>query len=169
MKNYTPILLLLVFLMFAFTSCSKDDDGIYFEEKEAPELTNAASYTGLEASIIDLLNEHRVSLGLNPLSPLDIISMESSSHTDYMIENDEISHNNFSERAAYLIENANAITVGENVAYGYSTAKGVVTGWLNSEAHRLTIENPTYTNVGISIKTNDNNRNYFTNMFIKIK
>ena len=46
-----------------------------------------------------------------------------------MIKNEEISHKNFSERAAYLIENANAISVGENVAYGYSTAKGVVTGW----------------------------------------
>jgi len=46
-----------------------------------------------------------------------------------MIKNEEISHKNFYRRATYLIENANAISVGENVAYGYSTAKGVVTGW----------------------------------------
>ncbi|PCH72885.1 MAG: hypothetical protein COB98_11475 [Flavobacteriaceae bacterium] len=167
MKNFIPNLLLLVFLTLISSSCSKADDGIYFEEEEAVELTNKASYSGIEASIIDLLNEHRLSKGLNPVSPLDIISLESSSHTDYMIKNGEISHNNFNERAAFLIENANAVTVGENVAYGYSTAKGVVAGWLNSEAHRLTIENPSYTNVGISIKTNNDNRNYFTNMFIK--
>jgi len=167
MKTFTPKLLLLVFFISILFSCSKDADGIYFEEEEKIELTNSATYTGLEASILDLLNEHRTSLGLNPLSPLDIISTESSNHTDYMIENEKISHNNFNERAAFLMENANAISVGENVAYGYSTAKGVVTGWLNSEAHRLTIENPNYTNVGISIKTNSNRRNYFTNMFIK--
>jgi len=167
MKNFTPKLLLLVLFISVLSSCSKEDDGIYFEKEEVIELTNNISYTDIEATILDLLNEHRASKRLNPLSPLDIISKESSNHTNYMITNGEISHNNFKERAAFLIENANAISVGENVAYGYSTAKGVMTGWLNSESHRLTIENPSYTNFGISIKTNNDNRNYFTTMFIK--
>lgn len=167
MKNLPQKLLLLVITLFLTISCSKEDDGIYFDEETSTELTNVKPYTGIEASILDLLNEHRASLGIPPLSPLDIISFESSAHTDFMIGKGEISHTNFNERAAYLINNANAISVGENVAYGYSTAKGVVNGWLNSESHRLTIENPTYTNVGISIKTNIKNRNYFTNIFIK--
>ncbi|PCI31687.1 MAG: hypothetical protein COB60_10990 [Flavobacteriaceae bacterium] len=167
MKNLSPKFLFFVILISVLFSCSKQDDGIYFEEEPIIELTNSKSYSLIETDIIDLVNAHRVSLNLPALLPLDIISTESSGHTDYMIKNGEISHNNFSERAAYLIKNAKAISVGENVAYGYSTAKGVVTGWLNSEAHRVTIENPNYTNFGISMKTNANNRNYFTNIFIK--
>jgi len=167
MKNFILKTLTLIVMVFSIFSCSKDHDGIYFKEGTDIALKNSIKYTEIESDILNLLNEHRDSLGLNPVSPLDIISSESSNHTDYMIENEEISHKNFDRRAAYLIENANAISVGENVAYGYSTAKGVVTGWLNSESHRLTIENPNYTNVGISIKTNTEKRNYFTNIFIK--
>ncbi|MFZ3273609.1 MAG: CAP domain-containing protein, partial [Lutibacter sp.] len=88
-------------------------------------------------------------------------------HTDYMIEVGAISHDNFAERAQILMEQAGAKTVGENVAYGFSTAEGVVNGWLNSEGHRKIIENPDYTHFGISTDSNTENRNYFTNIFIK--
>ncbi|MBL4746135.1 MAG: CAP domain-containing protein [Flavobacteriaceae bacterium] len=154
---------LLVLFIALLTACSKDDDGIYFQA----ELPNVSTYTDLETSIIHLLNEHRVSLGLNPVAPLDIISDKSSIHTNYMIKNNEISHQNFKNRADYLIQNAQAISVGENVAYGYSSAEGVVRGWLNSDAHRITIETPHYTNIGISIKENEHHRNFFTTIFIQ--
>jgi uncharacterized protein YkwD len=38
---------------------------------------------------------------------------------------------------------------------------------LNSEKHKATIENPTFTDFGISTEANELGRNYFTNIFIK--
>ncbi len=170
MKTLSPKFLFLVLLTLVLFSCSKQDDSTYFEKEEpSPELPNTKSYSSMETQIIQLINTHRISLNLHALSPLDIITNESSKHTDYMIENGEISHYNFKKRADKLIKNAKATFVGENVAYGYSTAKGVVSGWLNSEAHRFTIENPKYTNIGISIKKNKKDRNFFTNIFIQKK
>jgi uncharacterized protein YkwD len=84
-----------------------------------------------------------------------------------MIEVGQISHDNFAERAQTLMTEAGAKTVGENVAYGFSTAEGVVKGWLNSDGHRKIIENPDYTHFGISMETSSDSRNYFTNIFIK--
>ncbi|MBG7628998.1 MAG: CAP domain-containing protein, partial [Bacteroidetes bacterium] len=48
------------------------------------------------------------------------------SHTDYMVETGRLSHENFSNRQDKLVANANAKSVGENVGYGYSTAKEVL-------------------------------------------
>jgi uncharacterized protein YkwD len=84
-----------------------------------------------------------------------------------MIEAGIISHDNFAQRAETLMTEAGAKTVGENVAYGFSTAEGVVKGWLNSDGHRKIIENPDYTHFGISMEISTDNRNYFTNIFIK--
>ena len=84
-----------------------------------------------------------------------------------MIENDQVSHDNFSERVTLLSSNANAKNVGENVAYGFNSAQGVLTGWLNSESHRAIIENPHYSHFGISIEKNPSGRNYFTQIFIE--
>ena len=84
-----------------------------------------------------------------------------------MIETGTVSHDNFSKRSQTLMDQADAIAVGENVAYGYSSAQGVVNGWLNSSSHRKVIENPNYTHFGISTEVNTENRNYFTHIFIK--
>ena len=84
-----------------------------------------------------------------------------------MLEVGEVSHDNFGIRSKNLIENANASVVAENVAYGFNSAEGVVNAWLKSEKHKATIENPSFTDFGISTEANELGRNYFTNIFIK--
>ncbi len=166
MKTYAPKLFALLLLTTILFSCSKEDDGVYFNENS--EVVNAkVAYSPIESEIIGLVNAHRTSLGLNALRTLDIVSGVADGHTEYMIEVGQISHDNFSERAQILMDQADAKTVGENVAYGYSTAEGVVNGWLNSDSHRKIIENPDYTHFGISTESNTENKNYFTNIFIK--
>lgn len=157
------VLFLLTTILF---SCAKKEDGVYFNANT--EVINAkVSYTAMESEIISLVNARRTSLGLNALSTLNIVSGVADGHTEYMIEVGVISHDNFAQRAQTLMNEAGAKTVGENVAYGYSSAEGVVNGWLNSEGHRKIIENPDYTHFGISTDSNSENRNYFTNIFIK--
>ena len=40
---------------------------------------------------------------------------------------------------------------GENLAMGYSSASGVVNGWMNSPSHKANIMNGSFNSCGISI------------------
>ncbi len=166
MKSLALNLLLVVFSGAIFLSCSEEDDGIYFNE--TIEVTNSAkvSYSDIESDILALVNDHRRNLNLSQLSTLNIISNVADGHTTYMINAGKVSHDNFPQRAQSLIDNADAKSVAENVAYGYGTAQGVLNGWLNSEEHKKIIENPDYTHFGISTDSNSEGRNYFTHIFI---
>ncbi len=166
MKTLAPLAIIFLLTSTLF-SCSPEDDGIFFNETS--EIVNVAkvSYSSIETEILNLVNDHRSSIGLSNLNALTIISGVADGHTDYMIETGTVSHDNFSKRSQTLMDQADAIAVGENVAYGYSSAQGVVNGWLNSSSHRKVIENPNYTHFGISTEVNTENRNYFTHIFIK--
>jgi len=166
MKTLAPKLFALLLLTTLLLSCAKEEDGVYFNENS--EVTNTkVVYSAMESEIVSLVNAHRTSLGLSALSTLNIVSGVADGHTDYMIEVGALSHDNFAERAQILMEQAGAKTVGENVGYGYSTAEGVVNAWIASDGHRKIMENPDYTHFGISTDSNTENRNYFTNIFIK--
>jgi len=169
MKTFAPKLFALLFLSTILFSCAKEEDGVYFNNANTnTELVNAkVVYSSMESEIISLVNAHRTSLGLNTLNTLNLVSGVADGHTEYMIEAGIISHDNFSERAQVLMSEAGAKTVGENVGYGYSTAEGVVKAWIASDSHRKIMENPDYTHFGISTGSNAENRNYFTNIFIK--
>lgn len=167
MKTLTPYLVSLILLSSVLFSCSKEDDGIYFSENVEVVNTTNVTYSAMETEILNLINEHRTSIGLNSLKTLNLISGVADGHTNYMIKVNAVNHDNFSQRSQTLIDEANAKSVGENVAYGFNTAQGVVNGWLNSESHRKIIENPGYTHFGISTNSNKENKNYFTQIFIK--
>ena len=163
-----PLNLILLFLLSSILfSCSSEDDGIFFEESNETVNTDNVSYSVMETEILNLVNEHRNSIGLSSLNTLNIISGVADGHTNYMIKVGTVNHDNFQQRSQTLMDNANAKSVGENVAYGFNSAQGVVNGWLNSEEHKKIIENPNYTHFGISTDSNSTNRNYFTQIFIK--
>ena len=163
MKSKFKISSLLIILIILVTSCAQDDDGIYLREKnEAP-----ISYTEMEFEILELVNDHRESIGIRKLNTLNTISLEAIPHTNYMLSQGEASHDNFEDRFLNLRMNADAVKVSENVAYGYSTAQAVVNAWLRSPRHKEIIENIEFTDFGISTKANVDGKNYFTHIFIK--
>ncbi|GGK51413.1 MULTISPECIES: CAP domain-containing protein [Flavobacteriaceae] len=167
MKTSIFNLSFLFLLSTILFSCSAEDDGIYFNENKEVVNTASVSYSDIEYEILDLVNAHRADLGLTTLVNLNVISVEADVHTDYMIKTNSVNHDNFNKRAENLMTNAGAKIVGENVAYGFSSAQGVFNGWLKSDEHRKIIENPSYTHFGISTNTNSQNRNYFTQIFIE--
>ena len=120
----------------------------------------------IENEIFYLINDHRDSLGLSTLTLDNDISVVSITHTDYMIDQGAASHDNFGNRHSVLVKKEHAKEVGENVAYGYSSAGSVFQAWLKSEGHRVNLEKEGWTNFGISVKKDSNNRYYFTTMFI---
>ncbi len=154
----------IILLGIFFVSCSSEDDGIYFNDKNEDVII---SYSNIEFSILELINEHRESKGLNKLNTFNKVSNEAKPHTNYMMSKGEASHDNFNIRSANLISNAGAKQVSENVAYGYSTAESVVKAWLRSDPHRAVIENIELTDFGISAEENEEGRLYFTNIFIR--
>lgn len=153
----------LVFFVLSFlSSCSSEDDGIYFNEIKETKIT----YSPIETEILILINEYRTEKGLSTLSKLNLISTVAETHTTYMVETGKVNHDNFPERHEALVNNVHAISVGENVAYGYNSAESVVNAWLKSDHHREIIEDSEFTHFGISTKNDVNGRNYFTQIFI---
>lgn len=156
-----PLLALLALLSFSCTTDSLDD------KADAIELSLITPETKtIEVEILELLNNHRLSLGLNALSDMTVVKSVAFSHTDYMVDNNEVSHANFYKRSEYLKTKAGAIKVSENVAYGYSSAATVVNAWLKSEGHRANIEGD-FTNFDLAAEKNSEGKWYYTNIFIK--
>jgi len=160
------LLTLLPFMVLftVFSSCSPDSiDGT--AELFTPELT-IPEPTAFELEILELINTHRLSLGLDSLQNMDIIRSQTYSHTDYMIDNQKISHDYFFKRSQFLMKHAGAIEVSENVAYGYASAEGLVNAWIRSESHKVNIEGD-FTNFDISAEKGTDGKWYYTNIFIK--
>jgi len=170
MKSLITFFLSFVFLSSILISCSKEDDGIYFAETNeninTENINTTVIYSALEIEILNLVNGHRETLGLKTLTRLNIISGVADGHTDYMVKKGVVNHDNFNFRTETLTNKAGATSVGENVAFGFSSAQGVLNGWLNSEEHKKIIENENYTHFGISTESNSEGRNYFTQIFI---
>ena len=164
MNSLTKLPLLALFAVIMLSSCSTDSMDDKADALQISLVTQEAK--SIEVEILDLINNHRLSLGLNPLAEMNLVKSVAYSHTDYMVDNDEVSHHNFYSRSDYLKSNAGAEKVSENVAFGYSSAESVVRAWIKSEAHKANLEGD-YTNFDVSAEKNSEGRWYYTNIFIK--
>jgi uncharacterized protein YkwD len=130
-----------------------------------PVLTN---YSAIELSSIALVNDYRIKMGLKILLISDYISKKAEEHDNSMITNNLVSHNGFVDRSNDIIKNLRAIKVGENIAYGFSSAEAAMTGWLNSPGHRENIEGD-FNYVGVAVRKNPTTlKLYYTMIFAKI-
>ncbi|MEP1488101.1 MAG: CAP domain-containing protein [Algibacter sp.] len=159
--NKIPLLAFLIIFTFSCSTDSIDD------KADAIELSlTTLEAKSIEVEILELINNHRLSMGLNPLSDMPVVKSVAYSHTDYMVDNNQVSHDNFFTRSDYLKENAGAKKVSENVAYGYTSAESVVKAWIKSEGHKANIEGD-YSNFDISAEKSEEGKWYYTNIFIK--
>lgn len=153
-----------IVVVLSFTSCSTesmDEHSI-----DTTELLVAPQAKQIEIEIMELINNHRIIQGLNRLEEHNTVKAVAYTHTDYMIEVANVSHDNFFQRKQSLQANAAANIVSENVAYGFSSAEAVVNAWINSPSHKDNIEGD-YTDFDVSAEQNDEGNWYFTNIFIK--
>jgi uncharacterized protein YkwD len=153
-------------------SCSPEDSNTTPESelKSKPSLSisSAYEYSPLELETMDLINNYRVSIGLNALEKVNYVSLKSEEHDNYMIANNVVNHDDFVSRSENIMKVLGAKNVGENVAYNYNSAKGAFDAWLKSEGHKENIEG-NFTHFGISVRENPiNGKKYYTNIFVKI-
>lgn len=162
LKNILKICLIL-FVILPIPSCSSEDKDLISEEIIEEK---SFEYSKIENEILKLINDYRANLELRTLKPKAEISLQAKAHNFYMIEKGEISHDNFATRSNSLQDILNAKAVGENVAYGYQTAKAVVDAWIASEGHRENLEG-NFTHFGISVEKDKTGKQYFTNIFLR--
>lgn len=121
----------------------------------------------LQVDIVELVNQHRATLGLNPLTISDVVAEQSTIHSKNMaVGKTRFSHDGFNKRADAIMEQIGGVGFAENVAYGQTTAESVVEGWLNSPGHRKNIEGD-FTHIGVGIAQAKDRTLYYTQIFAK--
>jgi len=121
----------------------------------------AVSYSSEEIAFVRILNDFRVSLGLEPLLLSDTISLACERHSSDMAKYNFFSH--YTEASDWFPVGASPwdrmaacgygynTYKGENIAAGYSTAQAVFEGWKNSPGHYANMVNPNYKVIGIGL------------------
>ena len=165
MKSALLRAILPMAFLFTLISCSSNET----EESTVakPELIQNYDYNSDELQLADLINEHRVSLGLNPLQLINHVSYKSEEHNAYMIARKVVNHDLFTQRSENIMEVLSAVKVNENVAYNFVTSSSALNSWLNSPGHKANLEG-NFTHFGISIRIDESTgKKYYTNIFIK--
>lgn len=166
MKAKLYSILLLVAILFTMNSCSTDSSETSTTSASSQQVMNY-TYDSTEIETMVLINNYRVSIGLNALKAINHISYKSEEHDNYMITNNVFNHNNFVARSENIMKVLGAKRVSENIAYNYNSPQAVLSAWLNSPSHKENIEGD-FTNFGISIRVNPDGKKYYTNIFVKI-
>ncbi len=157
----------LFFVHYTFYSCTTDDS-VTFSSTTVSQTTDIYPYTTFENETLTLINNYRVSIGLNALLKSDYISFKAEIHNNYMIANNVVNHNDFVARSQEIMRTLGATYVTENIAYNYNSPQSVLNAWLASEGHKLNIEGK-YTHFGLSVRENPTTRKkYYTIIFAKI-
>jgi uncharacterized protein YkwD len=131
-------------------------------------------YVEIALQVHELVNEHRISQGLDSLGWNETIAQEGYEHSHDMADGIvPFGHDGFNDRVDHIAQKLE-ITItraGENVAYNYNMsdpAQAAVDAWLGSTGHRQNIEGDFHlTGVGVACPANDSLTYYFTQIFIK--
>lgn len=125
---------------------------------------------GSVRKIHDRINAYRSSQGLKPLLIDPFISKIAAEHSREMAEGKvAFGHEGFQQRAKTIEAKVKFRSIAENV--GLSTVQAdpedeVVTGWLKSPGHLKNIKGD-FELTGIGVSKKGNEKNYFTQIFLK--
>ena len=158
MKMRLPYAFLIIFV-FILGSCSK-------ESLDNTDIIEAQNALEVENELLDIVNDHRVSLGYTSLELSAIAYEYANNHNDYMIATGNLSHDGFSSRASSISSEVNAEFVAENVAKDYPSAIEAFENWLASTDHKKTMEG-NFTHTAVSVKKDTKGTLYFTQLFYR--
>lgn len=122
---------------------------------------------GLEGEVeafVSLMNDHRTSVGCEPLAWNPQVAQVALAHSRDMVERDFFSHTNpdgASPADRLDQDGVEFRRMAENIAWGHPTAEAVLAGWLNSSGHRRNIEDCRLTEHGVGLV-----ESHWTHLFI---
>lgn len=128
------------------------------------------THTDFELELHELVNDHRESMGLEPLQLEAVYSNVARGHSSDMASGTvDFGHDGFDARADDMAaHNPDLMAVGENVAWisaGWDApATEIVQGWLDSEPHRENIESD-FTHGGMGAAQDPDAGWYATQLF----
>ncbi len=147
-----------VLFVLLSASCSK-------EAVESTANIEAENALEIEAELLNIVNDYRVSIGKSVLIHNEFAYEQANLHNDYMIAKGSLSHDNFSSRASKISNQFDVKNIAENVARNYDTANKAFEKWLSSTNHKATIEGD-FTDTAVSVKKNEVGEYYYTQLFI---
>lgn len=148
-----PLILLPVFLLLPAVAGAADIGDAPFPPSELPAVRHV---------MLRLINRERLRHDLPALTYNALLEKSAQAHAEDMLDRWYLSHRNPDGQnsgdriraTGYLTppcECAWKFWIGENVAWGQTTAREVMKDWMNSETHRENILNPDFTEIGIGI------------------
>ena len=169
MKAKLFLVIGIVAVIFTMNSCSSDSSENPISPNTATSAEKARTYiyNSSEIETMSLINNYRVSIGLNELKEINHISYKSEEHDYYMIANNVVNHNDFVSRSENIMRVLGAKSVSENIAYNYNSSRAAIDAWLKSPSHKANIEG-NFTHFGLSIRISADGKKYYTNIFAKI-
>lgn len=104
--------------------------------------------------IIELTNEEREKIGLNPLKESPLLDSSAEEKANDMITKDYWSHINpqgaqpwvLFGKVGYRYQHA-----GENLAKDFNSSEQTITAWMNSPGHKENIVNGNYKEIGVAV------------------
>lgn len=105
-----------------------------------------------EADVIQLVNDHRVSRGLNALVDHGPLRDVARAHAQHMIEHRFTGHTNpegLDAGARFTRAGLSWSVAGENIAAGPATPLDAFNAWMASPGHRQNIEREGWTHIGV--------------------
>lgn len=105
-----------------------------------------------EWAVLRLTNQHRMSIGLSPLSMTAEIQMAANQRAKELPSLPQLAHSRPDGSSWSTVLSDYSIRynyAAENIAMGYPSAAAVMNGWLNSAGHRQNIETAALTHLGV--------------------
>ncbi|MRI00167.1 CAP domain-containing protein [Kriegella sp. EG-1] len=159
-------LLILIALLTLTVSCSSTNTEEAELYTEIAATNSKAEISEIEQEVIDVVNDYRISKGLNTLQFSTVAYSYATDHNNYMIDAGKISHDNFGKRSSNLSLETNSEYVSENLGKDFYNADQILEAWINSPTHKKVMEGDVnYT--AVSVTADDNGVLYFTQIFFK--
>lgn len=129
-----------------------------------------ASASTITGQYVELINNYRISLGLNPLTFEKDMSALATTHSQNMATGPvSFGHTGFSDRCSKSREIMGGGNLcGEIVAQGQTTPQAAFQSWMGSSGHRAKIEEPRYTHTGFGYFKNAKGVMYWTQVFLEV-
>jgi uncharacterized protein YkwD len=118
---------------------------------------------------LNLMHEHRQTLGLTPLIHHPDLEKLARRHSEDMASQTiAFGHSGSGIRCQLAVQALGRGNLcGEIVAMGQQTPEAVLKSWLGSSGHRMQIENPRFTHTGFGYATSAKGTLYWTQIFLE--
>lgn len=169
MRYLHTLSILKAILLLFFTqlfSCSPEESNNKVQQQIDLTIANQTNLA-MADPVLAAVNTYRSSKGMSTLKfDTEYATAYAVEHTLYMIALEQINHDNFINRRSKGLKQKGAVTVGENVAFGYTDPRTLIRAFSNSPGHKKILEG-NYTHLGIGVVDDTNGRFYFTLLFYK--